>query len=149
MKSLLLPHSFRKIGFIMLPIVVVLFVMVLLKEYTWSFLDYKPLMSDKSIFNTSNGNFSDELTLLLTFLCLFFIAFSKEKVEDEYLQKVRLHALQVSVYINYIILALATFLVYGLSFLNIVFGNLFTIPVIFISVYYYLVHIKPRITKAV
>ncbi|MEZ5016570.1 MAG: hypothetical protein R2800_05915 [Flavipsychrobacter sp.] len=150
MNNLLLPHVFRKIGFIMLPIAAALFVLVLLQEYTLPFLDYQPAaLKNKSIFDVSNGNLTDELTLLVIFACLFFIAFSKEKIEDEYLQKIRLQALQISVYINYAILVLATFLVYGLNYLNVVFGNLFTILIIFIAVYYYKAHIKSRLSKNV
>ncbi len=146
MKDLLLPHNFRKLGFLLLPIAAALFVIVLLNEYEFPFLDYKP-SGKSSGFDMKNYNFSDELTLLLTFASLFSIAFSREKIEDEYIQSVRLQALQISVYINYGIIALSTVLVYGLDYLNVVFGNLFTILIIFIIVYYYKAHIKPRMSK--
>lgn len=146
MKDLLLPHKYRKIGFLLLPLAITLFIVVFLNEYEFAFLDYK-LTVMGAPFDMTNDNFSDELTVLITFISLFLIAFSREKVEDEYIQRVRLQALQISVYINYGIIALSTVLVYGLDYLNVVFGNLFTILVLFILVYYYKAHMKPRLSK--
>ena len=51
---------------------------------------------------------SGTIALIATFLSLFMIAFSRERREDEYVMQVRLKALQISVYTNYLILGIAT-----------------------------------------
>ncbi len=146
LNQLLLPNYYRKVGFMLLPVAAFLLVAVFIYEYSIPFLEYgKGIKS--SIYDMKNNDFSDELAVLLSFVALFTIAFSKEKTEDEYLQGVRLQALQISVYVNYIVLAVALVTVYGLDYLYVLYGNLFTILIIFIIVYYYKVHVKGRLSK--
>ncbi|MCB9046179.1 MAG: hypothetical protein H6550_08560 [Chitinophagales bacterium] len=147
MNRLLLPHWFRKTGLALLPFAIVLMILAFFYEYDLPFLAYNTCHSTKDFLDTSNHNLTDELAVVSLFACLFFLAFSKEKHEDEYLNEVRLKALQISVYINYIVLAVATVTVYGLSYMYVLYGNLFTILVIFILVYYYRVHIKGRLAR--
>ncbi|TSD64686.1 hypothetical protein FFF34_012340 [Inquilinus sp. KBS0705] len=63
--------------------------------------------------------------------------FSKEKQEDEYINSIRLDAMQIAVYANYAILLLANVLVYGTGFLFVLILNLVTIPAIFLLVFNY------------
>lgn len=86
--------------------------------------------------------------MVATFISLFMIGFSAEKNEDEYVSSIRLHALQWSVYINYFILAVASLLIYGFSFLWVMELNLFTLPVIFILIFNFNLHIRPRLSKS-
>jgi len=147
LKQLLLPNYFRKAGVLLLLPALCLLVAVFMYEFSIPFLVYGQAEVSTSVFDMKNNDLSDELAILLSFFSLFCIAFSKEKVEDEYLQGVRLRALQISVYINYLVLAVATVAIYGLSYLYVLYGNLFTILIIFIVVYYYRVHIKGRLSK--
>ncbi len=142
----LFPNKFRIVGFILFPIAITIMVLVFGYEYYFPFLSY-PEAEAKSILDFRNNNLTDELGVILTIISLLLIAFTKEKYEDEYVNWVRLKALQISVYINYIVLIVSTLLVYGTSYLNILYANLFTILIIFISVYYYNVHIKGHVTK--
>jgi fatty acid desaturase len=93
-------------------------------------------------------DFNGELSLLITLVCLFMIAFSREKVEDEYVRIIRLRALQISVYTSYLIFAVASIFIYGVSFLYVMFANVFTVLFIFIVVFYYNLHIKSGISKS-
>lgn len=147
-KQLLLPHSFRIIGFILLPIAVSLLIMVFMYDYSFPFLSYGHAELKKGTFDLVNHDFSDEAAMLLTFISLFMVAFSKERIEDEYLQKIRLKALQISVYVNYAVLVVGTVTIYGLSYLYVLYGNLFTILIIFIVVYYYKAHFSTRFQNA-
>lgn len=147
MKSLLIPHGFRKIGLILLPFAVLLLVAVFMNEYSIPFLNYDTPTIKSNPVDIRNHDLTDELAILLCFTSLFMIAFSKERQEDEYLLKVRLRALQISVYVNYLVLAVSTIAIYGLSYLYVLYGNLFTILIIFIAVYYYEVHFKNRFVK--
>ncbi|QKJ32132.1 hypothetical protein HQ865_20975 [Mucilaginibacter mali] len=70
-------------------------------------------------------------------LTLMIWVYAKEKVEDEYINHLRLDALQIAVYANYAILLLSNFMFYGVSFLLIQIFNLATIPLIFIIRFQY------------
>jgi hypothetical protein len=79
---------------------------------------------------------SDTLFLMLP-MAMLVLVFSKEKQEDEYINAIRLDAMQIAVYANYIILLLANFVFYGTDFLLIMVLNLATIPTIFLIVFHY------------
>lgn len=78
----------------------------------------------------------DGLFWVLPFTLLIWM-YAKEKVEDEYINYLRLDALQIAVFINYIILLLSNFMFYGVDFLMIQIFNLATIPLIFIIRFQY------------
>ncbi len=143
--AFLLSHKWRNIGWVLLPFAIAFLIAAIVYEYTVPFLVFgHPKLSAGDTFDIKNNNLTDELSILFTFISLFCIAFSKEKVEDEYVAAVRLKALQVSVYVNYAVLVISLFTIYGLSFLYVLYGNLFTILIIFIMVYYYYLHLKPK-----
>jgi hypothetical protein len=66
------------------------------------------------------------------FISIFFVAFSKEYQEDEYIQKLRLDSLLIACYANLIILVLATVFLHGFTFWDFMGYNLLLIQVIFI-----------------
>lgn len=70
-------------------------------------------------------------------LTLLIWLYSKEKVEDEYIDHLRLDALQIAVYANYAILLISNFTVYGIGFLLIQVFNMATIPLIFVIRFQY------------
>lgn len=142
----LLPHKFRIVGGALLLPAFVLLYASLAKDFSIPWLRIMPSNQSETL-NLNNYDMTDEAALSLCFLSLFMIAFSKEKKEDEYVQEVRLKALQVSVYVNYLVLLISTFCFYGLSYLYVLYGNLFTILLIFIMVYYYQLHLKPRLSN--
>jgi hypothetical protein len=57
--------------------------------------------------------------------------FSKEKVEDELISKIRLDSLIWSLYVNYGLVIIATILIYDFVFFNVLIFNLFTILLFF------------------
>lgn len=71
---------------------------------------------------------------------LALIAFSREKQEDEMIQKLRLQALQWSVYVNYLVLILCSLLFYWLDFFNVLIFNMYTILVVFIIMFRWTLH---------
>ena len=70
------------------------------------------------------------LTGIITGLLL--IAFSREKHEDEFISRIRLESLQWAVLINYLLLIVSAFLVYGFSFMDVMMYNMLTVLIIFI-----------------
>jgi hypothetical protein len=79
------------------------------------------------------------------FSCLFIgggllIMFSKERSEDEFIQSIRLNALMWSVLVHFVLLMIAFLSVYGLPFVSVVVYNTYTVLVIFILRFYYLLY---------
>ena len=67
-------------------------------------------------------------------ISIMFIAFSKEKKEDELLSKIRLESLMWAVYINYTIIIVCTITLYGLAFSWVMLLNLFTLLIMYIPI---------------
>jgi FlaA1/EpsC-like NDP-sugar epimerase len=91
----------------------------------------KPLES-AGYFSFISNNILDEIIAILLIISSVFIAFSKEKEEDEYISLIRLESLVWATYLNYAILILTIVFVYELSFLWVFIFNMFTILFFFI-----------------
>ncbi|QHS54976.1 hypothetical protein GWR56_05260 [Mucilaginibacter sp. 14171R-50] len=89
-----------------------------------------------SAITNSNDDLSGDILYVLPFAMLLWV-YSKEKQEDEYISSVRLSAMQIAVYANYIILIVSSVLVYGPDFILVMLINLSTIPAIFLLVFNY------------
>lgn len=153
--KLLLPIWCRIAGIIILPFSSIITVAQYLLNYSFQ-LWVLPVMNKKSdpllgYDNIFQKNFHTDLTgtigIFLTLCSLFMIAFSREKHEDEYMSYVRLKALQISVYCNYLILAATTIIFYGFSFLTIMGINMFSILILYILIYYYHLYIRVKLPK--
>ena len=81
-------------------------------------------------------------------MVLILIAFSKEKTEDEMIGQLRLESLQWSVYANYLVLALAIMLVYDSAFFNVLVYNMFTMLVVFIARFRWLIYRNNQLVAA-
>jgi len=154
--SLLLPRKCKLIGSVLLPFAIAWLVAFYFGNHSvFPFLNYKPKDSGSGLFPAEfifnkhfAADFNGELSILTTLVCLFMIAFSREKREDEYVRTLRLRALQASIYANYVILAIASILFYGFSYIIVLQANLFTLLVLFIIVFYYNLHIKPNVAES-
>jgi Na(+)-translocating NADH-quinone reductase subunit B len=86
------------------------------------------------------NNVLDEIAAIMTIVGGVFIMFSKEKNEDEFIASLRLNALSWAVLTNCAILLFAIVFVYDFPFFWVLVGNMFTIPIIFILRFYWLLH---------
>ncbi|SOD78097.1 hypothetical protein [Spirosoma fluviale] len=144
----LFPHRFRLIGWlIFVPFTALgvanlyadfnLFARLISKEFG------APVMKSTDVVSYSFGfmdNFTDEIAAIGVIVGLLFIAFSREKIEDEMISQLRLEALQWSVYANYIILTIAILTVYEGAFLDVMMYNMFTVLLVFIIRFRWLIH---------
>jgi hypothetical protein len=80
----------------------------------------------------------------LVLIGALLIGFSKEKNEDEYISSLRLNALSWAVIINYVVVIFCFLFVYGLSFLSVMMYNLFTVLLIFIIRFNFLLYVNKR-----
>lgn len=68
-------------------------------------------------------------------LCLIFWAFSKDRSEDEYLRQLRLESWQITFYIHYALVLLATLTIYGTTYLSVMLFSIHMIPLLFLLIY--------------
>jgi hypothetical protein len=86
-------------------------------------------------FTLIENNYSEEITGLLLFLGLFFIAFSKEKIENDKISSIRLRALILSFFINSFMIIISLLFVFGLGFVQFMLINLYSLIVVYIIVF--------------
>ena len=116
MKTLLFPHSFQRIGWIIFALGIALGAYAVFKGFNGSYT-----MNNITIISIIVGG------VLATCSC--------EKIEDEMTQQLRLNALLMALYINYAALIVCSLLVYDMDFLNVMIYNMFTILLIFMVVF--------------
>lgn len=135
---LLFPYRFRLIGWI---IFVPSALLGLASMYAGFTIGWLELGRSTELFKglMSSNNLTDEAAGIGVITGLLLIAFSKEKTEDEMSSYLRLEALQWSVYANYLVLVIAMLLVYDLAFFNVMVYNMFTLLLVFIARYRWLV----------
>ena len=80
-------------------------------------------------------DYTDTVIGFAIILFSILVAFSKEKLEDEYLEKIRLHSLVWATYINYITLLILFWIFYDINFFTVMIYNLFTLLWIFIILF--------------
>ena len=108
--SYLFPNKFKNIGwFIFIPSALIGCITFIF-EYEPSALDFnvfaifiEELLGDTYFSGFVNNNILNEILGILTIMSSILVAFSKEKLEDEYISKIRLEFLVWSVYLNYAI----------------------------------------------
>lgn len=116
MKTLLFPHSFQRIGWVVFAISAAIGTYILFTDNTDSYL-----------FNN--------IAIIGTCIGAILATCSREEVEDEMTGQIRLNSLLTALYINYAILIVCSLLIYDLDFLSVMLYNMFTILLIFMVVF--------------
>ena len=148
MKPFLLPNQLKKIGWILLLPAFVAGLIFIVFEYKLP-MDPKinlfgffgdAILSSKleKQFRVSSVDLIPNLIGICFLIGGILVMFSKEKKEDECIIQLRLNSLQWSIFINYSLLLFCFLLVHGLAFLNVMVYNMFTIIVIYILRFQYL-----------
>jgi len=138
----LFPHRYRLIGWVVFVPSLVLGLAYMYADFGFEFLTvFVPEKSEVRGWKIDGWpiNLTDELAALGIVAGLLMVGFSKEKTEDEMVSRLRLDALQWSVYVNYGILAVAILLVHGSEFLQVMTYNLFTVLLVFVVRFRWLV----------
>lgn len=135
----LFPYRFRLVGWLVFVFAFVHglpFLFMFSEESVW-LESVRSTISRSSVYRYE---YTDEGVAIGLIVGLLLIAFSREKVEDEMISRLRLEALQWSVYVNYLILAVAIVTVYDTAFFNVMIYNMFTVLVVFIARFRWLLH---------
>ncbi len=145
--KLLLPNKYKLIGWcLMIPATILGLVL--------SFTDFEafPIKAKAfAIFNNEifgksqylafiETNITNTVVGALFIVGAMLVGFSKEKREDEFIAKLRLSSLLWAVWVNYILLLLSFFFVYELAFLTVMMYNMFTVLIIFIVRFNYILY---------
>ena len=143
----LLPNQFKKIGWLLFIPGIVLGIFFLINQSELEFLNVtvfsiaeQPIFENTKFFKFTENNILDELIGLLLIIGAIFIAFSKERSEDEFISKLRLESLVWATYINYAILILAMVFVYDMAFFWVLVFNMFTLLIFFIIRFNWAIH---------
>ena len=135
--TLLLPNGFKKIGW-------AIFVPAFLLGCSICFFGgitgviianlYKPIVEQ------DNNKISSVLVTADRFykkIGALFIGFSREKIEDEMIQHIRLNALMAAMWINYLLLIVVSLSIYNINYLTVMACGMATPLVIFLLVYHF------------
>ena len=145
--KLLLPHKFKKPGWILLIPTTLFGLYIIFSDFEFDFLNTRvfTLYSDVILGESVKMGFvKTNLTLTVTgiifIISAFFVAFSREKTEDEFIARIRLESLLWATYINYGILLFCFLFFYDFGFFYVMIFNMFTILLIFIIRFQYLLY---------
>ncbi len=145
--QLLLPNSYKKIGWIILIPATILGLILCYYEFSadWLWSKVFALASEGSefhykYFTFTKTNITNTVIGGLFIIGAVLVGFSKEKKEDEFITELRLSSLLWAVLVSYILLFIAFIFVYGTPFLNVMVYNMFTVLIIFIVRFNYLMH---------
>ena len=79
----------------------------------------------------------DEIFTTIIIISGLINSFSKEKIEDELISKIRLESLTMSLFISYSLVIISTFLIYNPSYMYVLVFNLFIILLLFNLIFRY------------
>ena len=99
--------------------------------------------SEKNYFQITSNDILDELAALAIIIGGLFVAFSKEKIEDEFIYKLRKDSLVWALIFNYAVLVLTILFVYDIAFFHVLVFNMFT-PLLFFIMRFNFLKLKSR-----
>lgn len=135
----LISNSYKLPGWILLIAGLIAGVFLMLSEFESDLLETKvlALYNGDSLFSDDEGFFKiiensilDEIIALSIIIGGLLVGFSKERVEDEFIYKLRKDSLVWAIIFNYIVLMFAIIFIYDFTFFNVLVYNMFT-PLLF------------------
>lgn len=145
--KLLLSHRYKKIGWLILIPAAILGLISVYEGFNRNWFQTKVFTIandnstlDSQYFNFALTNITNTVFGVLFIIGAMLVSFSKEKNEDEFIANVRLSSLLWAVCVNYILLLICFVFVYGTPFLSVMLYNMFTVLIIFIIRFNYLLY---------
>ena len=137
--SYLLPHKYKTLGWVLFVLGLISGGIVVFGGYDFDILKINVisiydeggfLSGEKGFFNIIVNSILDELAALSIIIGGLLVGFTKEKIEDEFIYKLRNDSLVWAIIFNYFILAFTVIFVYEFSFFHVLVFNMFT-PLLF------------------
>ena len=144
----LLPNKYKLIGWILFIIGLIGGIFIYTVDYESDLLSINVLSiysesilgNEKGFFKITENSILDELIALAIIIGGLLVGFTKEKVEDEFIYKLRKDSLVWAIIFNYAVLAFAIIFVYELTFFDVLVFNMFTPLVFFVFRFNFLKH---------
>lgn len=130
----LLPNKYKKFGWS-------LFSLGIITGGILQISDGKTDIFDIGLINDLGFEFLDEIISILIIIGGMLVVFTKEKIEDEFIHKLRHESLVWAIILNYVILLLTIVFVYEMNFFMVLVYNMFT-PIIFFIIRFYFLKFK-------
>ncbi|WP_345275980.1 hypothetical protein [Litoribaculum gwangyangense] len=145
----LLPHKYKKLGWLLFLIGLIGGIVVsasnfestgpsikVLAIYSESFLNSK-----SHFFQIIENEIFDEIVSLFIIIGGLVVGFTKEKIEDEFIHKLRHESLVWAFIVNYIVLLFTIIFIYDMAFFDVLVYNMFT-PLIFFIIRFNFLKLK-------
>ena len=152
--KLLLPNKYKLIGWCLLIPATILGVILSFTNFETFPLKTKvfaifnnELFGKTQLFSFIEANITNTIVGVIFIVGAIFVGFSKEKREDEFIAKLRLSSLLWAVWVNYVLLLLAVLFVYGTAFFTVMVYNMFTVLLIFIFRFNYILYKNTKIVS--
>ncbi|WP_053971949.1 hypothetical protein [Mangrovimonas sp. ST2L15] len=145
--SYLLPNQFKILGWPLFITGLILGIIIDVNNLENDFFTIKVLSiyqsdsflsSESGFFKLIENDILDELAALAIIIGGLILCFSKEKIEDEFIAKLRKDSLVWAFLVNYIVLILAIIFVYDLTFFSVLIFNMFTPIIIYVFRFHFL-----------
>ncbi len=146
--KLLLSNRYKKIGWVILIPATLLGMILMFTDFDGMEVNTKVFAlftgemfgKDQQNFSFIDTNITRTIVGVLFIVGALLVCFSKEKIEDEFISNLRLSSLLWSVFVSYILLLISFVFVYGTAFLYVMLYNMFTVLIIFIIKFNYVVY---------
>lgn len=145
--KLLLPNKYKVVGWFILIPATILGIILMVTDFESMPLNAKvfailnnEILGKSQFFTFINANVTNTVFGILFIVGALLVGFSKEKNEDEFITNLRQSSLLWAVLINYILLLFSFAFIYGTAFLNVMVYNMFTVLIIFIARFNYVLY---------
>lgn len=145
--KLLLSNKYKMIGWVIFFPSFILGLCLIISGYELSWLNAKVLsifpsqiFGDKKFVSIVSVNLTNTIVGVLFIVGCLLVGFTKEKNEDEFIAKIRLSSLLWAVFVNYSLLLIAFVFIYDIAFLSVMIYNMFTVLLIFILRFNYILY---------
>lgn len=145
--KLLLPNKYKLIGWFLLIPSTILGLYLSFNNFNGFDITVKTfsLFSDELFGKTKfltfvRADLTNTIVGILFIIGALMVSFSKEKNEDEFIANLRLSSLLWAVLVNYFLLLIGFLFIYDLAFINVMTYNMFTVLIIFIIRFNYILY---------
>jgi phosphatidylglycerophosphate synthase len=97
-------------------------------------------LSGTNFFTIIENGVLDEIILVLIIVGAILISFSKTKNEDEFISKIRYESLVWATYLNFMLMIIATLVIYGFAYFNVLLANIFAMLLFFIIRFHFMIY---------
>ena len=154
-KEFLFPNRFKKIGWVLFVPSLILGIYYIIygskydDKFTFSVFSLinDGLFATNKYFGFVNNCIIDEMLLTLIIVGGVLVAFSKTKIEDELITKIRYESLVWATFFNFTVILFATLLIFDMPYFNVMIANIFSMLLFYIIRFHFMIYKLQKDTK--